>query len=140
MCKKIKKENIYSFRVAPLQLTTHNTTLTLHNARWFNTRKTAVFGEAGSVFCCLGNIFTRKPTTIYHLTTQNIFFLCTNPSHKHIVLERANVLCRILHPRAVNIVQETHQSYSTHKLGRGWSSNLLTYWGRSVFGIFTTDA
>jgi hypothetical protein len=121
--QKNKEENIYFLRVAPLQLTTHNTTLTLPNARCFNTRKTAVFEEAGSVFYCLGNIFTRKQTTIYHSTAQNLFsyVLILRTST---VLELVNVLCRILHPRAVNIVQETHQSYFTHQLGMGLRSQL----------------
>lgn len=68
-----KKEKIYFLRVAPLHLTTRNATLTLPSARCFNIRKPAVFEEAGSVFYCLGNIFTRKQTMIYHLATQNIF-------------------------------------------------------------------
>ena len=49
-CAKSEKEKIYFLRVAPLQLTTHNTTLTLLNAKCFNTRKTAVFEETGSLF------------------------------------------------------------------------------------------
>jgi hypothetical protein len=32
-----------------------------------------VFEGAGSVFYCLGNIFTQKQTMIYHFFTQNIF-------------------------------------------------------------------
>jgi hypothetical protein len=81
--------------------------------------------------------FHTKTNNDLSFRNSKYIFVCTNPSHKLIVLEHVNVLCRILHPRAVNIVQETHQSFSTHKLGRGWCSNLLPYWGSSAFGIFT---
>jgi hypothetical protein len=126
VCKKIRKEKIYFVMLAPLEVMTHNTTLTLLNVSCLNARKKAVFEGAGSLVYCLGNIFTRKQTTIYHSNSKYIF-LCINPSRKHIVLENVNVLCRILRLRAVQRVQEPHQSHPTHKLGRGEGSNLLPY-------------
>ena len=127
--------------VAPAQLTTHNTTVTLLNARCFNTRKTVVFEVTRKCVLRSWQYFHAKTNNDLSFRNIKYIFVCTNHSRKYIVLEYVSVLCRILQPRAVNIVQETHQSHSTHKLGRGGCRRLAAVLMKfCTFGIFTGNA